>query len=118
MNTTKGIESARPNKQQEQIAVAGGADGQHVVDAHAHVRHDDDPERLPDASALAVLTLLLGAFGEQLDRDPDDHRPPDKFDELHVQQLGHQKRADDPDDDGTARPQDNPPQALFCPAGS
>ena len=89
-------------------------DGEHVVDAHAQIRHDDDPERLPDAAAFLAVALLLGAFGEQLDGDPDDHRAADQLDEGHVQQLRHQEGADHPDDDRAAGTQNDPHLAVFA----
>ena len=60
------------------------------------------------------VALLLGAFGEQLDGDPDDHRAADKLDEGHVQQLRHQEGADHPDDDCAAGTQDDPHLAVLA----
>ena len=72
----KGDRKHKAKQQQEQVAVAGGTNGQHVVDAHAHVSHNDDPNGLPDAASLMILALLIGTFAEQFDGNPDDHGPP------------------------------------------
>src|SRR5207245_7712729 len=84
------------------VAAGGGGDGQHVVEAHRHVGHDDDPDRFPERGA--VLGVTAGdVFGvDQLHRDPDEERAAHELHERHTQQEAHDADEEETEDDGAA----------------
>src|SRR2546430_5058468 len=87
---------------EREVAAGGGGDGQHVVEAHRHVGHDDDPDRVPERGA--VLGVTAGdVFGvDQLHRDPDEERAAHELHERHTQQEAHDADEEETEDDGAA----------------
>ena len=62
------------------------------------------------------MSVCSGApFNEQLDRDPGNEHAARQLDKLDLQQLGHKKGEDHPEQHRGPGPQDDPPAPL--PAG-
>ena len=57
-NTTSGIEISRPNTTSDRVAVCGGGDRQHVVEAHDDVGDRDDAHGLPQCRAAGDVLLV------------------------------------------------------------
>ena len=53
---TRGIDSPTPNTTSSHVAVRRARDRQDVVEAHDHVGHDDDPDRLEERRALSDVS--------------------------------------------------------------
>src|SRR6266508_3311125 len=80
---------------QAEVLAADGGDGEHVVEAHHHVGHDDDPDRLQERRPLTDL-MALGAgltrsLPDELDGDPDEQHPADELQERNAQQEGQER---------------------------
>src|SRR4029453_15208171 len=100
---------------QRHVAVGGARDRQHVVEAHHHVGHDDDPDGFEESRALAdlVLRLRVSLLGQELDGDPEEDEPPGRLEQGDTEQEADDGDEDDPERDGPEGPPDAPLPLLF-----
>jgi len=114
MMTTSGILKPKAEQGKEQVSMRGCAHGQHVIDSHAHVRHNDYPEGLPKAPGLLVLGIFR-ALHEQLHRDPEkESAPPPANEPAFVRSWDTKRVAKNTHHDG---PAPRPGRSQWCGCG-
>src|SRR5262245_31946875 len=95
-----------------QVAVGCGGDGEHVVEAHDRVGHDDDPDRFPQRASVAHMALGARLLAYQLDGDPQEQEAADELEERDLQQERRDRDEQESQPDSASGAPDASPELL------